>query len=134
MVGLICGDAAGASLEFFNKDITEDIALNAMKMPGGGRLNVGPGQVTDDSELAMSLAYGLKGYNPKYGFPLNNIANSYKEWFNSRPFDIGMTTFKAFCIEPMNGMKLIEIAKENYRSEANGALMRIAPIAIWCKK
>ena len=26
-----------------------------MRMPGGGVFNVGPGQVTDDSELAMCL-------------------------------------------------------------------------------
>ena len=31
----------------------------AMDMPGGGCFNVSPGQVTDDSELAMCLMRGL---------------------------------------------------------------------------
>ena len=30
-----------------------------MEMPGGGPLNTGSGQITDDSELAMCLMWGL---------------------------------------------------------------------------
>ena len=30
-----------------------------MKMPGGGCWNVAPGQITDDSELAMMMMNGL---------------------------------------------------------------------------
>lgn len=30
-----------------------------MGMPGGGVWEVGPGQITDDGELTMSLAWGL---------------------------------------------------------------------------
>lgn len=30
-----------------------------MKMPGGGPHGVGAGQITDDSELAMCLMWGL---------------------------------------------------------------------------
>ena len=30
-----------------------------MQMPGGGPFNCGPGQITDDSELAMCLMWAL---------------------------------------------------------------------------
>ncbi len=31
----------------------------ALDMPGGGIMNVGPGQITDDSEMAMCLLHSL---------------------------------------------------------------------------
>ena len=37
-----------------------------MKMPGGGPLNVGSGQLTDDSEMAMCLMWGLIDSNKKF--------------------------------------------------------------------
>ena len=30
-----------------------------MTMPGGGVFNLGKGQITDDSEMAMCIAHGL---------------------------------------------------------------------------
>ena len=55
MLGAIIGDAAGATLEFCHKEITEEMALKAMTMPGGGNMRVGPGQITDDGELTLTL-------------------------------------------------------------------------------
>ena len=34
-----------------------------MQMPGGGPFNIGPGQITDDSELAMCLMQGIVNSN-----------------------------------------------------------------------
>ena len=50
MAGGLVGDAAGAVLEFCDGTITEADAKRAMTMPGGGVLQVGSGQVTDDGE------------------------------------------------------------------------------------
>ena len=36
-----------------------------MKMPGGGFFKVGPGQVSDDSELALCLMQGIINSNTK---------------------------------------------------------------------
>jgi ADP-ribosyl-[dinitrogen reductase] hydrolase len=130
LLGLFCGDAAGATLEFYRGGkITKSIAQKAMRMPGGGVLHVGPGQVTDDSELAMSLHMALQSTE----FPLDLIAQKYGEWYDSGPFDIGMTCAKAFGNSAARtGATMIELAaKYNMESEANGALMRVAPIAIW---
>ena len=49
------GDACGAYLEFTEQTINESLMDECMRMPGGGFWDVGPGQVTDDSELAFCL-------------------------------------------------------------------------------
>lgn len=135
-IGLFCGDAAGATLEFFKGVISESRAFNAMKMPGGGQLNVAPGQVTDDSELAISLATVLFKNNPSHGFPIDNVARSYIKWNKSDPFDCGLTCRRTLGefhgTEENLGMKLIQRSIQvSLPSEANGALMRVAPISIW---
>jgi len=43
ILGALVGDAAGATLEFCHKEITEEMAMWAMTMPGGGSICVGPG-------------------------------------------------------------------------------------------
>ncbi len=59
----------------------------AMKMPGGGMLRVGPGQVTDDSEMALSLAHALICHEARQ--LQGAAAEMYVKWLNSKPFDIG---------------------------------------------
>ncbi len=59
----------------------------AMKMPGGGMLKVGPGQVTDDSEMALSLAHALIGHEASQ--LQGAAAEMYVKWLNSKPFDVG---------------------------------------------
>jgi ADP-ribosyl-[dinitrogen reductase] hydrolase len=135
-LGLLCGDAAGATLEFSREPITEALAERAMNMPGGGQLQVGPGQVTDDSELAISLAIALYKSNPRDGLPIDEIASQYSQWYESRPFDMGNTCGRAFGIRPTEtnfATKMMHQATvASLISEANGSLMRIAPLAIWC--
>ena len=136
-MGGIVGDAAGATLEFFcGGEITEEIALNAMNMPGGGILQVGKGQFTDDSELSISIAFSLYNKKPEYGLPIENIAQSYSQWYKSKPFDIGGTCSKAFSTitklnKSISNKMMKNAAKFSFDSEANGALMRICPMAIW---
>jgi hypothetical protein len=67
-----------------------------MLMPGNlGPFKLAPGQVTDDSELAMSMLCGLAGMPAGLFEPLL-IGEMYKTWFESRPFDIGNTTRNGF--------------------------------------
>ncbi|KAG6945747.1 hypothetical protein JG687_00017101 [Phytophthora cactorum] len=76
-LGLLCGDAAGAMLEFSPGVITEPDASRAMSMPGGGVFGVGKGQITDDSELALSLARGLLGHRPRAVSHGERFVNNY---------------------------------------------------------
>jgi ADP-ribosylglycohydrolase len=41
---------------------------HVMTMPGEGTFRTDPGQLTDDSELALELAYGLLEYDTKLRF------------------------------------------------------------------
>lgn len=135
-LGLLCGDAAGATLEFSPGVISEPDVSRAMTMPGGGVFGVGRGQITDDSELALSLARGLLGHRPSDGFPLESVAQQYAAWCASKPFDIGNTCATAFGVEPNAGGNYAATMTQTAAiscssSEANGSLMRIAPLAIW---
>ena len=53
-MGAFIGDAAGAYLEF--KSVGQEYEVNrALMLEGGGSMNTGKGQVTDDSEMALGL-------------------------------------------------------------------------------
>ena len=65
IMGAFIGDSLGSYLEFVKKGgkrfYSEAVLNEAMAMPGGGMHKVAPGQVTDDSEMAMCLLHGLIG-------------------------------------------------------------------------
>lgn len=147
MLGALIGDAAGATLEFYNRTITEEIALNAMTMPGGGPIRVGPGQITDDGELTLALWAALnKALSKDINTLLLSVMKAYSDWYESCPFDIGQTCSLAFeeyynLFENNENVSitdstLIQASKDivysmNKHSEANGALMRATAIATW---
>jgi ADP-ribosyl-[dinitrogen reductase] hydrolase len=137
--GALVGDAAGATLEFFNDDLTKEVVQNAMKMPGGGRNRIGPGQITDDGELTLALWRALNSITDD-DIPLDAILKYYADWYNSIPFDIGMTCSNAFEIyadylneENYSSInECLDAVKDiNVGSEANGALMRASAISPW---
>ncbi len=149
ILGALVGDAAGATLEFCHKTITEDMADIAITMPGGGSIRTGPGQITDDGELALSLLRALE--EPRENiteYPFLNALESYADWYNSMPFDIGQTCSMAFhkaldyitlygkehLYEEILDEYLSEVFDENKESEANGALMRVSAIPTWAVK
>ena len=143
MIGALVGDAAGATLEFCHKTITEEMALNAMKMPGGGSIRVGPGQITDDGELTLTLWRSLNSFETSHIVPMLTLMKGYVDWYESCPFDIGRTCGLAFetyydffrgqYVNSIKGCKDI-ISNINCGSEANGALMRATAIATWAIK
>ncbi len=121
LLGVFVGDAAGAPLEFFPPhEITDALLDNAMHQRGGGHLRTGPGQVTDDSELTLALASSLTDRV----IDLSAIRRAYHAWFKSAPFDIGRTCRNAF------ESPRYSVSALNADSEANGALMRVVPLAL----
>lgn len=146
MLGALVGDAAGATLEFYHGNINASKAQKAMGMPGGGSLNVAPGQVTDDGELTLALMSALSRVNPQDPYPTDLVARSYSDWFKSEPFDCGQTCARAFgsivlherslkTPIPDPGLYMIQKAKQyNMMSEANGAMMRCTPIPAFYHK
>jgi ADP-ribosyl-[dinitrogen reductase] hydrolase len=63
---------------------------HALTFPGGGAHGVGPGQFTDDGELALCLARGLATAPPP-AFPASAVAAQYAAWLAGPPgpFDVG---------------------------------------------
>ena len=139
LLGACIGDAAGGTLEFQRLPAPDDVE-RAMSMSGGGFFRLAPGQITDDGELALSLADALSRSS---SFDIEAIARAYARWADSGPFDIGTTTRlslasfrdprgRAISEEVGCSAAMKAAASQNCgRSKANGSLMRIAPLAVW---
>ena len=138
VIGAFIGDSIGSFTEF-RSIVDEDMAEKALLMPGGGPFNVSPGQVTDDSELALSLARGIVDSLNQMNIH-EMIARRYGEWLASRPFDKGRTTYMALhtlldklSTEEGWAAECIRNSKKyNAPSESNGGLMRATPLAVSC--
>ncbi|CAG9333579.1 unnamed protein product [Blepharisma stoltei] len=132
--GAFIGDSLGSYIEFENS-ISEGMLSETLEMRGGGPFSVGPGQVTDDSELAMCLLRGLYEGNGKFNLDL--IAKYYKEWYCTGPFDIGKTTknaLKVYKDNPAFAKFSIASSKElNKKSKSNGSFMKCTPMAVFCR-
>jgi ADP-ribosyl-[dinitrogen reductase] hydrolase len=134
LLGGMVGDAAGAVLEFSSGGpLKPEVVERAMRMPGGGVHNVGPGQITDDGELDLALLAALAEATASSSsdFPIEAIAANYITWHRSEPFDIGMTCGRALARAYNAADVRANAARHSMLSEANGALMRCAPIAVW---
>jgi ADP-ribosyl-[dinitrogen reductase] hydrolase len=59
--GQLIGDALGSYVEF-EKDISYETMKKVLEMPGGGTFATAPGQVTDDSEMAIALLTALTNH------------------------------------------------------------------------
>lgn len=57
--GACIGDAVGSILEKLGRIPTPEEVDLAMELSGGGGMSLAPGQVTDDSEMAISMARGM---------------------------------------------------------------------------
>ena len=131
LLGQLAGDALGSLVEF------RTAARIAAEYPQGVRdllpspvWNTLAGQPTDDSEMAMALARTLV----TQGFDVEAVAAAYGDWLASGPFDSGMATNQALgpVAQAPAGTKAATARRSaNATTEANGALMRQSPLAIW---
>lgn len=104
-------------------------------MFGRGPHKVASGQVTDDSEMSMCVLWGLVNANKNSSqatFDFELIADQYRKWYESNPFDIGETTERAVA-ELVNGKAkdCIDTVNEENHGKSNGSLMRMTPTAIF---
>lgn len=118
MMGLLVGDALGSRVEFKTQyDIRVEWPGRLTELIDGGAWDTIAGQPTDDGEMAITLARAIiakGGYRSEYVF------DQYVKWFDSGPFDYGGSTRRA-----------LKTHDPSLVSEANGALMRAAPIGIF---
>ena len=97
--GAFLADSMGSFCEF--KSFNKNNHLEIYKKNNGHIFQ--PGQVTDDSEMAMSQAYAIMDNADINELNENLIYYYYLIWYNSHPLDIGITTRNA-----LNMIKLDE--------------------------
>lgn len=134
LFGVACGDALGGTLEFTSKEEGEKLYGYHKDIIGGGRLGLRPGDVTDDTTMAIAVAEGILE-NPE--LPINAVGRNFVEWYNTNPPDIGMTCRYAIdkytrCGDWKEASLYVHKAT-NGMTAGNGTLMRCIPAALYYK-
>ena len=130
LLGLIAGDNLGSMVEFQSEQEIKGLYPNGLSdLSSGGVFNLLAGQPTDDGELALTLARTLVSVGK---YDIEAVAKAYRAWLLSEPFDIGGTIVKAFGGAARSKRPDLAAGQAtSCKSQANGALMRIAPLALW---
>ncbi len=122
--GLAVGDALGATVEFMlPSEIVHTYGVHK-KIIGGGWLKLRPGQVTDDTTMALALGEAILN---KQRFDITDMAMAFDKWLKSKPVDIGNTVRRGI-IHFRNTKK--PISTESEHDAGNGACMRVLPAAL----
>jgi ADP-ribosylglycohydrolase/fructose-1,6-bisphosphatase/inositol monophosphatase family enzyme len=133
LLGLLVGDALGSAVEFKSAEtIGATYPGGVRELVDGGTWNTLAGQPTDDGELGLMLARSLV---MEHGFDQGAPLDAYVHWYRSGPFDCGNTiglalrTAATGRTRPERLRRAAEVASK--MSQANGSLMRIAPLGIF---
>jgi len=103
----------------------------AMEMCGGGHWDIGPGQVTDDTEVMICLADGLAKSGAAAGYNANDVCFRYSQWYTTKPFDVAPAQKNAFRLAGSSSDMERRSLTCNKDNLGNGALMRAVPLAVW---
>ncbi len=133
LLGQLCGDSLGGLVEFRSPSAIRAAYPGGVRdLSDGGTWNNLAGQPTDDSEMALMLARSLvhRGeYDPA------SALDAYLHWW-PRAWDRGGTIRAALGAAAgarNHDERMQLIAREaNTNSQANGSLMRISPLGIFC--
>ncbi|MGA9869887.1 MAG: ADP-ribosylglycohydrolase family protein [Rhodococcus sp. (in: high G+C Gram-positive bacteria)] len=127
LLGTAAGDALGAGYEF-----THPEAGTVVDMIGGGPFDWAPGEWTDDTSMAASVALAARDVRD-VGSPagLDAIAARFIDWYDTNPADIGNQTRSVLGYRSTSAADMTRRAGElRGRTGGNGSLMRTAPVAL----
>jgi ADP-ribosyl-[dinitrogen reductase] hydrolase len=132
LLGLACGDALGATLEFLSRDEIRGRYGQLRDLVGGGWLHLAPGEVTDDTQMAMCIARSIAETR---AFDPDDIARRFVDWLHTQPKDIGTTTRRALGYLD-RGFSWQEAGERTYREAGgqgigNAGVMRCAPVGLY---
>jgi len=123
-LGLAIGDALGATVEFMSaREIADQYKVHR-DIIGGGWLQLRPGRVTDDTEMALALGGAILssgGWNPRA------VADAFVTWMRRGPVDIGNTCRRGIINYLCTGSLC---APESEGNCGNGAAMRHLPAVL----
>jgi ADP-ribosyl-[dinitrogen reductase] hydrolase len=141
--GLCLGDALGAPFEFGGKNRLKNytgvldrpiIRVNQFQ----GKRESAIGQITDDSEMALTLMQSIIKNKIKYN--KNDVVISYMAWANSGCCFMGTNTRELLKgVKTINGYnkrynnKFSDETEKDKWSQSNGCMMRCAPMALLSK-
>lgn len=133
LIGLACGDALGGPVEFATREQMDERYPGGLReFIGGGWLHLAPGEITDDTQMALDVARSLCAHPDG---DMHDLAERFLAWRNSDPKDIGNTTRDALD-RLAGGTPWDEAGEQTYRrrgprdSAGNGSIMRCAPVAL----
>jgi ADP-ribosyl-[dinitrogen reductase] hydrolase len=128
-LGLALGDALGATVEFMTP---REIRVAFMpkhgvhrEIVGGGWLRLKPGQVTDDTTMALALGQAILADGGEVT-PLS-CAQAFDNWMRSKPVDIGNTVRRNLINFRKTGNPCAPLSEHD---AGNGAAMRVLPVAL----
>ena len=126
LLGLACGDAVGATVEFVPRGRFAPLT----DMVGGGKFRLAPGEWTDDTSMALCLADSLLACD---GFdPADQMAR-YWRWGEGgyrsvRPHPIGMGKNVVQAMRRWRKTGEPYCGSPGPKTSGNGCLMRLAPV------
>ncbi|MEE1129601.1 MAG: ADP-ribosylglycohydrolase family protein [Methanobrevibacter sp.] len=129
IIGLLIGDALGVPVEFKRREYLKEHPVSDMM--GYGTYNMPPGTWSDDTSMTIATMASIIN---KKSIDYNDIISEFCEWYENDAycqyglFDIGNTTQLAL-INYINGNPALECGPDDERSNGNGSLMRILPLA-----
>lgn len=124
-IGMAIGDALGATVEFMTASEIRQKYGTFKDIVGGGWLRLKPGQVTDDTQMALCIARAIITAGE---WSLEGIARNFAAWLQSRPVDCGDTCRKGIRAYMLHGH--LEVPPNKWDG-GNGAAMRLLPAALF---
>jgi len=123
-LGLAIGDALGATVEFMTpREIAAQYQVHD-RIIGGGWLGLRPGQVTDDTGMALALGSSILEAGR---VDAHAAARAFDEWMRGKPVDIGATVRRGLLHFRQTGNTTVPL---NEHDAGNGAAMRVLPVAL----
>lgn len=135
ILGLAVGDALGVPYEFMRRDQVEAAAdLRHMKASSSFHEQP-PGAWSDDTAMCLASMDSLTRCR---GFDAEDTMAAFLDWYRNAAysstgvaFGVGGTVSRALS-SALHGVPALSCGRRGFRDNGNGALMRIAPISLWC--
>jgi ADP-ribosyl-[dinitrogen reductase] hydrolase len=122
-LGLAIGDALGAQVEFKAPSTFKPVK----EMTGGGFFQLRPGQITDDTTMALIVARSLIRNN---AFNPIEVMQDFLNWkLSDECFDCGISITEALHRFGYEGEPFQGLEGDEY--SGNGSIMRLYPSILW---
>jgi ADP-ribosyl-[dinitrogen reductase] hydrolase len=135
IAGAAVGDALGAPLEFLPPRSPDNFVT---EMTGGGVLKWKPGEITDDTTMALAI---MEMYLEKKGYHQATVLEKWGAWKSLNPKDMGNWTYKVLgkwgqyrdrsrVLRGDNNPAVMLWKQTGAKSAGNGAVMRCMSTAV----